>query len=353
MSGRRGKIINPRTRGAVRNVGFRNLISDPFAISSILIGLISWVITLGGCISVQVNEDFPRFTWWGIAFQFLIILMLIGFYIYDLVDYYRNFLTASIGVAFVYSTNSANYLIYGSGNQKAAASAGVVLLSMVNLIWIFYYGGDNASPINRWVDSFSLNGIRPSPFEAAKIKAYRRSSKQTQFRGSSVKLTHSTNNLHSASENLGLDNGFYNNPHTSNYVSSTALAEFENTGPPYPSASDLPTNNNAPLRSPQLGNNTIGDTYITATTNNNTNTTMGDTMGLYADLADESFPYRVKALYSYEADSADAYEMSFEQGEILMVSDIEGRWWKAKKESGETGIIPSNYVTIIDNDTEA
>ncbi|KAL3235019.1 High osmolarity signaling protein SHO1 [Nakaseomyces bracarensis] len=351
MSGRRGKINNPRTRGAIRNVGFRNLIGDPFAISSILIGLISWIIALGGCISVQVDQQFPRFTWWGIAFQLLLIVLLIVFYIYDLVDYYRSFLTAAIGVAFVYTTNSANYFIYGAGNQKAAASAGVVLLSMVNLIWMFYFGSDNASPTNKWIDSFAVNGIKPSPYETSRIKAYRKSSRQ-QYRGSSVKLTNSTHNLHGGlSESVSVADGFYANPQTSNYVSSTALTEFENTGVPYPSSSDLPTNNNPPLRS-QRGSNMVGDTYITATTNNNTETTMGDTLGLYSDIADDNFPYRAKALYSYEADAADAYEMSFEQGDILLVSDIEGRWWKAKKETGETGIIPSNYVTLIDNESE-
>lgn len=349
MSGRRKG--NKWSRGT-RNVGLRNLLGDPFAISSILIGLISWIIALGGCISVQVDQQFPRFTWWGIAFQLLLIVMLVLFYIYDVVDYYRSFLTAAIGVAFVYTTNSANYFIYGAGNQKAAASAGVVLLSMVNLIWMFYFGSDNASPTNKWIDSFAMNGIKPSPYETSRIKAYRKSSRQ-QYRTSSVKLTHSTHNLHGGnlSESASVNDRFYSNPQTSNYVSSTALTEFENTGVPYPSSSDLPTNNNPPVRS-QRGSNMVGDTYITATTNNNTETTMGDTLGLYSDINDESFPYRAKALYAYEADAADAYEMSFEQGEILLVSDIEGRWWKAKKESGETGIIPSNYVTLIDNDSE-
>lgn len=312
---------------------FNILLSDPFAISSISIYLLSWIIAFVGCITTASSSpsSFPIFTWWGLVYQLMILCIMAVLYCFDVVDYYKTFLTAANAVAFVYSTNSANQLVYGDGSKKAAASAGLILLSIVNLIWTFYFGGDNGAPTNRWVDSFSLRGIRPSPYEDAFLRARRRSGGRALQNG--TKSQRYTSNFYP--ENL-----------PQNYVSSTALAGFENTDPSYASNAQL---NDMVNMENNAGNN-MGSTYITDSTNDNTDTTMSGTLELYSDAGDESFPYTAKTLYSYQADAGDAYEISFDQGEILKVSDIEGRWWKAKRANGETGIIPSNYVQLIDND---
>ncbi|XP_064620515.1 osteoclast-stimulating factor 1-like [Lineus longissimus] len=50
----------------------------------------------------------------------------------------------------------------------------------------------------------------------------------------------------------------------------------------------------------------------------------------------------VRAVYNYEAQQND--ELSFDEGDLLYITDMnEGGWWKARC-GGKEGLVPSNYV---------
>ena len=63
-------------------------------------------------------------------------------------------------------------------------------------------------------------------------------------------------------------------------------------------------------------------------------------------IADEEdapvFRYKARALYSYSANPEDINEISFTK------DDIDGKWWQARRATGEVGICPSNYVKLIE-----
>eukprot|EP00732_Lithocolla_globosa_P007059 Lithocolla_globosa_v1_NODE_8620_length_799_cov_191.440860.p1 type:complete len:237 gc:universal NODE_8620_length_799_cov_191.440860:745-35(-) len=54
-----------------------------------------------------------------------------------------------------------------------------------------------------------------------------------------------------------------------------------------------------------------------------------------------------KAIFNYDANPKDPNELSFVKDEILEILDRKGKWWRARKQDGTVGIIPSNYLEEI------
>lgn len=298
-----------------------NLIGDPFAISTISFGLIAWIISIAGA-GASNQSNFPHFSWWGIMYQLVIMVVITVLYLYNTIELYKFTLVGLLSIAFVYSTNSTNNLIYKTGDSgMLCCAAGCILLSMLNLIWILYFGGHPESPTNQFIDSFSLkthshnHGHLPSSDNKAvdgdiddevEYKRYASSHSNTQFQDNNLRQSQLTTN-----------NKSVNTP----YMSSSQLNGLENF-----SSSDV-------HQSRDLTSNKRQTVY------NDTNS-VNDTGNV--------FRYKAKALYSYDANPEDINEISFVKDEILEVDDIDGKWWQAKRSNGQVGICPSNYVKLMD-----
>lgn len=287
-----------------------NFVNDPFAITTISFAVVSWIVAIAGaCASDQ--SKFPPFTWWGLVYQILVTAAVLILYLNNNIELYKFLLVGLISIAFIYSTNSTNSLIYTShltGNSCCAA--GCILLSIVNLVWIFYLGGHPELPTNQFIDSlaFRLRVPQPDVPENAPHEKY------PSFRDSSMRPPVHPDGLNGASRSTG-------------YVSSSQLAGLENLSSP---EVNILANNPAATASPVP------------------NPVNPAAPGLAHLKLTPLFKYRAQALYLYQANPDDANEISFDKNEILEIEDISGKWWQARRANGDRGICPLNYVTLLD-----
>lgn len=202
-----------------------------------------------------------------------------------------------LAAGLVMTTSAVNSLVYASEGTMEAAAAGFILLSIIAILWIFYFGSTPSSSNRGYIDSFALHKDRNS---------YR--GPETNYNRPQTNVSQPPQMYTSAQLN-----GFETSSPVSGYPGGPMGASTRgSTLPQMASAPAAP----APSRNPETTQPT-------------------------------EYPYRAKAIYSYEANPDDANEISFSKHEILEVSDVSGRWWQAKKENGETGIAPSNYLILL------
>ncbi|KAF2673898.1 high osmolarity signaling protein SHO1 [Microthyrium microscopicum] len=282
------------------------IIGDPFALATISIAILAWLIAFISSIYADVKDQFPNFAWWALVFMFLCILAVTISVATETEDIYSVAIVGYLSAGVVLTASAVNSLIYTNQASKQASASGFILLSMVSMVWIAYFGAKPQAGPRKYIDSFALHKSEKS-FRASRgmSNAYgsRSDAQQPQM---------------------------YTSAQLNGFETSSPVSGF----PGGPVGAAEPQRNSAVTRFGAANGTMTSATTGPAPTEAETNAPM-------------EYPYKAKAIYSYEANPDDANEISFGKHEVLEVSDVSGRWWQAKKENGETGIAPSNYLVLL------
>ncbi|KAK3364584.1 high osmolarity signaling protein SHO1 [Lasiosphaeria hispida] len=297
------KMENSRVQYGRKRISMGNVIGDPFALATISISALAWIISFFGAVfaHIQTRPTFPLFTWWTVVFYFFAIIGIFVVIASDSTQTYHVAIVGYLGCGLILSTSSVNGLIYTNNAAREAAAAGFILLAMVTIVWIFYFGSAPSAVPRAYIDSFAL----------AKESSANR---QTMGGGYGIGRPETSTSVQPPQMYTAQLNGLENPSPVGGMPSTMRNSALPPTFPAAPAQKAAAPTPGQP------------DTEIVPPT---------------------EYPYRAKAIYSYEANPDDANEISFSKHEILEVSDVSGRWWQARKENGQTGIAPSNYLILL------
>lgn len=92
-----------------------------------------WLIAFISSIIADIDEEYPNFAWWALAYMFCCIIGVIVAVASDSVHTFHVAMVGFLAAGLVFTTSSVNSLIYWSDPAKEAAAAGFILLSMVSV----------------------------------------------------------------------------------------------------------------------------------------------------------------------------------------------------------------------------
>ncbi|KAH8099310.1 hypothetical protein BXZ70DRAFT_943222 [Cristinia sonorae] len=327
-----------------------------FLFTSVL-AVIGWFVAFVGqaIATAQLGHSTVGVLWFSIFLQLFLILGVLHTLATDSIAMHRFQISVFGSIAIVFAVIGVNQGIFSGNASLDAMAAGWLILAIVDILWTLYFTSEEDSLMLHVFNSMGTGGLTPP-------------SRRRRTRPMSVHNMSAGNGYSAgyAAPPGSIGQGGYdtksfaggarsdNNSFKAVSVDARSMGGAGSvTNMPAPntlSSNGGGLDNNAGLASPLMGSGAAG---VGAGGGPNGQGSPGalpaQTSPGAADtsVASDTFTYRAKALYAYNASPDDPNEITFTKGEILEIIDKQGKWWQAKKADGTVGIAPSNYLQII------
>lgn len=308
-----------------------------------VVAVIGWFVAFIAQCVAENDIGAQTSLWFSIVLH---LFLIVGFFIGTVTDSLavsRLQLVAFTAVALVFAVRGTNSL-YSPFSSEQALGAGYLLLTIVDIFWLLYLTSEEDTALHS-ILNISNNGLSSPAGRSA-----------GRYGGGSGGGGMS---MGAAAGSGGIGESYNARNNASGYSNNFQSASGGYQPAYGQSAADVTTSNGAGLGAPKLSNASMrsrgADASSGAIGGNNEPPSVashGAIGGLAAAGGQKSgdlpeYGYKARALYAYQANADDPTEISFTKGEVLDIVDNSGKWWQARKPSGETGIVPSNYMQLL------
>ncbi|KAF8625607.1 hypothetical protein AX17_006793 [Amanita inopinata Kibby_2008] len=338
---------------AATGAGTPTLLRSPFFLVTLFLAICSWFISLisQAIVTAQIS-NVPIGTLW---FATILQAALIPSLILSLASTptptptptspsaplaYSNTLSHIATITTVLASIGVNDNIYSRSPAESAVAAGWITTAIVDLLWIIYLSSPQDSLVRSVLTASSSGAARAGasrktgktektergPFGFAAVQMMTLKQPQTKFKfGPSRLRTLKKTRPESSAGNDGAPLGEGGGQSVSEGVVSPGVTD-SGAAPGSAGAGTGMGTGSASASQPRTSAN-VSDRL----------SGLGHGKRLKAE-----------ALYSYHGSDTDPNELSFAKGDKFEVLDQSKKWWEVVKENGKVGIIPSNYVRILE-----